>query len=82
MENNGHTANDFRVGRTDCGKSGNDVGMLLPHQVYYGTTYSINESEISIPNGYKHQINRPAEVDAVGLKGIGIKCRNAGEFYN
>ena len=82
MENDGHTANGFRTWSADCGKSGDDVGMLLPHKVHYRTAYCIDEPEISIFNGYKHQTNRSAETDAVGFKGPGIKCCNISKFYN
>ena len=82
MENDGHTANGFRTWSTDCGKSGDDVGMLLPYQIHHRTAHGADEPEVSGINRYKHQIDRSAETDATGFEGSGIKCCNLGELYH
>ena len=82
MENDGHTANGFRTWSTDCGKSGDDVGMLLPYQIYNGPAYGINESKIPGIDRYTYKTDRPAEVNAIRPKRSGIKCFNIGKFYN
>ena len=82
MDTNEYTTVGFRAGSTDCTKHSNDVGMLLSHQVHYRTAHYTDESEVHNPDGYKHQINRSAEVDATRSKSIGIKCSNIGNIYN
>ena len=78
----GYTTARFRTWSTDSVKHRNDVGMLLPYQVYNRTAYCSFKSEVSNTYGYKHQADRSAEIDAVRFKGIIIECANSGQLYN
>ena len=79
---NGYTTTCFRTGGANRSKHGNDVGVLLSYKVYNRATHNINESKIPILDRYKYKINRPTEVDAVGLKIFRIECSDIGELYN
>ena len=82
MENNEYTRAGIRPRSTNSTKHSDDVGVLLPNKVYNWATHNTYKSEVSNPDGYKHQADRSAEIDATRFKGIGIKYSNIGELYN
>ena len=82
METNEYTRAGIRTRSTNSTKHSDDVGVLLPNKVYNWATHNTYKSEVSNPDGYKHQADRSAEIDATRFKGIGIKYSNIGELYN